>query len=187
MACYIESGHIGLIQPEEAVQFAPCGLCLTRFEPAGTVEGRARGPLALVLLALARAGIALDSHVVLHTFGRQPVSLMAAPWPMIRRALVETHQEAACRRLTLSRATFQGGQFVDVGISLYASSRMGSPSKHMLPALWSGGIWTPHESFKAGHIESMACPHCGAERADLRHIVWVCEATAHVRAKYLPF
>lgn len=143
MACYIESGHIGLIQPEEAVQFAPCGLCLTRFEPAGTVEGRARGPLALVLLALARAGIALDSHVVLHTFGRQPVSLMAAPWPLIRRALVETHQEAACRRLTLSRATFQGGQFVDVGISLYASSRMGSPSKHMLPALWSGGIWTP--------------------------------------------
>ena len=118
-------------------------------------------------------------------WNRFPVlSLMHSPWPLLRATLIEACGRAAVQRVAAHRASLGPGPRVDWALTLSYPKSMDEPSRALMRALHAGGIITPHELENGDLIACGACRECGAQRADLRHLLWVCPAFSHIRCKH---
>ena len=49
----------------------------------------------------------------------------------------------------------------------------------------TGSCWTGSTLYKAGHLDTPLCPHCGAKRI-VEHIVWHCPKHSELRGTFDP-
>eukprot|EP00969_Alexandrium_andersonii_P240696 10625680-Alexandrium_andersonii.AAC.1 len=95
------------------------------------------------------------------------------PWNGLRRFLSQGYLAGAFAKVAERRQAFKG-HAVDIGLTLRALRGLSTEQGHMARAVLAGAIWTSHEAQKAGHQDSMRCPHCDDEKGDLLHFYWKC-------------
>eukprot|EP00969_Alexandrium_andersonii_P055657 2453184-Alexandrium_andersonii.AAC.1 len=76
-------------------------------------EAQARGPMALLMLALARAGCRVGRDWELYVQGFPVMSLLWEPWQMLVQALWEAHATRAVSDNLCTRASIEGAQHAD--------------------------------------------------------------------------
>ena len=70
----------------------------------------------------------------------------------------------------------------ECGVGVDLKELKADPIQHQrIQSIIAGSLRLYDRLQEAGLVVSKACPHCGAQKGTLRHIVWECEKWAHVR------
>eukprot|EP00969_Alexandrium_andersonii_P148199 6551724-Alexandrium_andersonii.AAC.1 len=85
------------------------------------------------------------------------------------------------RVVQATRQSFAGPGAPDVAATLRAARKLPERSRAMLRPVMSGSIWTTHEAWRAGSVDTPVCPRCAADKADVRHLFWQCPSYEHHR------
>ena len=153
----------------------------TGWGPESHSEASATGPVSLLLVALARAGIRVDASWNMYRSYARVTSLTQEPWQQVLSFLHDAHQKAQVIEATNARDSMAGTCSIDWALTMSHPKDWSRAKRGLIKAANCGALWTSHEAFKAGQVGDMSCPHCQSPRGDLLHTLWVCPAFEHLR------
>ena len=166
----------GLVEPD----FPPLqcnGVALApRSSGARRPEARAHGPISLMLAYFSACGIAIDHQWKCHFPGMRVLDLFRDPWQALLLFLSDCYIEYELANQRRPRASLGPSPSVDWQATFNAMKALPGPKQSMLRSVQCGAIITPQELSKAGLVDGPRCRECGAEEADLEHMLWICPA-----------
>ena len=137
-------------------------------------EGRAAGPVDLVLHSLHEAGAWLDDSFTIHYDNDGPARLLTDPVQLIKNRALFAHLAAQVATLAASRQALEG--LAGVGEETYTAllPSLSAEDAGLLRVALGGGVWSGEFLFAANKVDAPDCPFCQCQVESLFHMWFEC-------------